>query len=349
MRELKKIIDWFIGECKDWRGNIRSLAEAAVVVIALSLTLLQNYMIPTGSMKPKLMPGDRLFANRFLYGMKVPFTDGHEGLRLPKIKFPARGDIIIFRAPPSASMACEGGRPLYPPSPLIQLVKEVVALVCLSPFASDPRITIANYIGEKVTGERMVPMMGLLGLKTSDWDPKKEYVKRAIGVGGDTVEIIRKKIYINGEPLDDKWGNFSFGDGMNVQSRPMLEIPGSMRDNYGPVYVPKVGESIVFTRLSQDPTYDDVRSYSVKVNGEEVHYDSKKWLWVNIYQRFASNAAEYTYPVKEPFYLAIGDNRNESCDSRYWGLVHFSYIKGQPNIMYWPIQRAIFQGYIWIH
>ncbi|MBI4978277.1 MAG: signal peptidase I [Spirochaetes bacterium] len=347
MLELKKMIDWFIGECKDWRGNIRSLFEAAVIVILLSLTLIQNYMIPTGSMKPKLMPGDRLFANRFLYGTKIPFTDGFEGYRLPKIKYPNRGDIIIFRAPPSANYRCEGTKSLYPPSPAIQCVKEIVSILCLSPFASDPRILIANYIGEKITGERMTAMMGLLGLRTSDWDPKKEYVKRVLAVGGETIEVIRKKVYINGEPLNDKWGNNSYADRENVIQRPVPE--SEPRDNFGPIYVPKVGESIVFKRLAPQVSIFDTTTYSVTVNGKEAHYDVKKWFWVNHYERFAKGAAEYTYKVTEPFYFAMGDNRNESCDSRYWGLVHFPYIKGQPNLMYWPLERAILQRYIWIY
>jgi len=57
--------------------------------------LVQAFKIPSGSMKDTLLVGDLLFANKFIYGLKVPYTDRY----IVKFKEPARGDIVVFRYP----------------------------------------------------------------------------------------------------------------------------------------------------------------------------------------------------------------------------------------------------------
>jgi signal peptidase I len=78
--------------------------EAGVVAVVLALLirtfLFQAFRIPTGSMEDTLLVGDYLFVNKFLYGAEIPFT-GHA--RLPGIRDPQRGDIIVFRYPKDPS------------------------------------------------------------------------------------------------------------------------------------------------------------------------------------------------------------------------------------------------------
>jgi len=100
-------------------------------------------------------------------------------------------------------------------------------------------------------------------------DPKKDFVKRAIGLPGDVVEIRDKKVYINGKKLIEPYVIHS--DRWNV---------GFPRDEYGPVKVPP---------------------------------DS---LFV------------------------LGDNRDSSEDSRYWGYVPKENIIGEVFLIYWPPWRV---------
>jgi len=96
-------------------------------------------------------------------------------------------------------------------------------------------------------------------------DKKKDFIKRVVGTPGDTVEIRRKKIYINGKLWDDSYGVYRD-----------VEVTGLVpRDNFGPVVVPP----------------------------EHV--------------------------------LVMGDNRDRSYDSRFWGFVPFDQIKGKALILYW--------------
>lgn len=98
-------------------------------------------------------------------------------------------------------------------------------------------------------------------------DKSKDYIKRVIGVEGDTIEVIDKKVYINGRPFEDPYG---------VHLDPLVFPRGmEVRDNFGPFTVP---EGSVFV---------------------------------------------------------MGDNRDRSYDSRYWGVVRLEEIKGRAFIIYW--------------
>ncbi|MBU0549002.1 MAG: signal peptidase I [Candidatus Omnitrophica bacterium] len=57
--------------------------------------VVQAFKIPSGSMRPTLMEGDRILVNKFIYGAKIPFTD----FRLPAMSKPERGEIIVFIYP----------------------------------------------------------------------------------------------------------------------------------------------------------------------------------------------------------------------------------------------------------
>jgi signal peptidase I len=73
----------------DWA---KSIAIALVVWMVLRTFLIEAFRIPSGSMENTLLVGDFLFVNKALYGAEVPFT----GRRLPSVREPERGDILVF-------------------------------------------------------------------------------------------------------------------------------------------------------------------------------------------------------------------------------------------------------------
>ena len=102
-RILDKLYTHSIDHFIHYRRHFKEYAWAIVIALFLRATVLTIYKIPTGSMIPTFRVGDVLLANRFYYGLKVPFTDGLSGyrFRLPGLyKEPRVGDVIIFRAPP---------------------------------------------------------------------------------------------------------------------------------------------------------------------------------------------------------------------------------------------------------
>lgn len=91
------------GSGKNTKSKIREYVKSILWAVAIALVIrhcvIQPFTIPSGSMENTLLIGDYLFVNKFIYGIKVPFTD----LRLPKVRAPERGDVIVFRFPEDRS------------------------------------------------------------------------------------------------------------------------------------------------------------------------------------------------------------------------------------------------------
>ena len=81
------------------KSALREWIDAIVIAAALAIFLrtffFQIYKIPTTSMVPALVPGDKIFVSKLTYGPKIPFTP----LRIPGFRKPKRFDIVVFVPP----------------------------------------------------------------------------------------------------------------------------------------------------------------------------------------------------------------------------------------------------------
>src|SRR5262245_35041705 len=87
---------------------IEAIIWALVLTLILRAFLIQAFRIPSESMVPTLLQGDFLFVNKFEYGPKIPFTH----VRLPGLRPPRRGDVIVFQ---------------YPRDPRVDYIKRCIA------------------------------------------------------------------------------------------------------------------------------------------------------------------------------------------------------------------------------
>lgn len=98
---------------KDKKRLLREYVEAIVTALLLALVIrafiIQAFKIPSGSMIPTLLIGDHILVNKFLYGVKIPFSDK----RILTFKKPKRGNIIVFK---------------YPEDPKKDFIKRVIAI-----------------------------------------------------------------------------------------------------------------------------------------------------------------------------------------------------------------------------
>ena len=108
-------------------------------------------------------------------------------------------------------------------------------------------------------------------------DPKKDFIKRCIGVSGDTIEIKDKKLYVNGKVQEEEYA--IYGDEKVYPNSRQLPVMYRNRDNLAPLVVP------------------------------------------------------------ENSYFVMGDNRDHSYDSRFWGPLERGYVKGKALFLYWPPKR----------
>jgi signal peptidase I len=85
------------------KSRLRENVEAIVIAIILALFIrtfvVQAFKIPSGSMKDTLLIGDHILVNKFIYGVKIPFSQ----ITLIPISHPNRGDIVVFKYPEDPS------------------------------------------------------------------------------------------------------------------------------------------------------------------------------------------------------------------------------------------------------
>jgi signal peptidase I len=153
------------------------------------------------------------------------------------------------------------------------------------------------------------------------------YVKRCIGLPGDTVRIVDKQVFING------WSAAYAG---TVKSSADRLYPAGFRDyrifprgsrynedNYGPVVVPKAGMRIALLPETVAEWWSVVER-----EGHAVSFAKNGAVLVD------GNPAAW-YEVRQDHYFVLGDNRDNSMDSRFWGFVSEDLLIGKAMMLYW--------------
>jgi signal peptidase I len=110
-----------------FRDFVETVVTAVVLALVLRAFVVQTFRIPSGSMEDTLLVGDFLIVNKFIYGIKIPFTD----TRLPGIREPLYGDVIVFQYPdpdPRARKENYVKRCIGTPGDVIELKNNVLYL-----------------------------------------------------------------------------------------------------------------------------------------------------------------------------------------------------------------------------
>ncbi|HCD36386.1 signal peptidase I [Chlorobium phaeovibrioides] len=156
-------------------------------------------------------------------------------------------------------------------------------------------------------------------------DRSLNYIKRCVAVSGDTLAIRQRQLFINGKqtllPPKAQFLSREMAPG-EQDSMIFPRFSGFNKDSYGPMRIPAKGDTIRLTRESF-PMYAWLISdegHRVALNGDTV---------------FIDGAPAARYQVERDYYFAMGDNRDNSLDSRFWGFVPQSDILGRALLVYW--------------
>ncbi len=161
-------------------------------------------------------------------------------------------------------------------------------------------------------------------------DENIDFIKRIIGIPGDTIQIINKLVYVNGKKLSLPptalvYSNHIVQKGIK-DDRIFPEGENWNIDNYGPIVVPKKGMTIQINSENINkwklPIDREFNNYAVSVEGTVVNINGEP---------------QRKYTFKNNYYFVMGDNRDDSMDSRFWGFVPYDNIIGKAFIIYWSI------------
>ncbi len=146
------------------------------------------------------------------------------------------------------------------------------------------------------------------------------YLKRCIALPGDTLQIIDNLVYVNGkpQPLAEN------GIVLKNQPKDPMEVfrtfpkgANFTHDNYGPVRIPKKGDTVLLHAQNYQiwDTFIMREGHQISISNGAISIDSRQ---------------TDKYVVEQDYYFGMGDNRDCSSDSRYWGFIPRRHILGSP-------------------
>ena len=157
-------------------------------------------------------------------------------------------------------------------------------------------------------------------------DPNFQYyLKRCVAVSGDVLEIRDNEVYVNGrhQPLPPE-GVYDplVGDRYDEASQTFPPGRGYTHDNYGPLKVPGEGDVVELTVQNYQEWVTFIRreGHTVELNGNTILIDGQPAT---------------SYKVERNYCFGMGDNRDHSLDSRFWGFIPMENVVGTPIMVYW--------------
>lgn len=155
------------------------------------------------------------------------------------------------------------------------------------------------------------------------------YIKRCVAVPGDSIHIVNKVLFRNGQifpnpPQSRFIGQLQPPNVTNTRIFP--KGSGWNEDNYGPIRIPRKGDVIKI----DSSNFEGYRLFLLKEGYSNVKINSNGDLSADneIYK-------EGKYQVKRDYLFMMGDNRNNSLDSRFWGFMPMDNVVGEAFLIYW--------------
>ena len=377
-RELKKLLANNPYKKSSGREWFEAIIFAVFAAAFIRMFLIEAYKIPTPSMEGSLLVGDFLFVSKAHYGMRMPMTP----IMIPLLhnRVPILGGESYWEKPSLK----------YRRLPALESIDRNEPIVFNWPVGDSVYLTPQRSwtYGQAQRQPEVAQQVRGAKLITRPIDKKDHYIKRCIGLPGDSLEIRERQVYINGKEAEnprhlqyvymvdapqgrinrDKleeigadqvgrnyytltedeaekikgFGNMLVqlipqnGPNLNVFPNHPTYYNNWTIDNFGPVYIPQAGATVdlnLKTLTLYRRIIDVYEENDLKVEGGKIFINGKR-------------ADSYTF--KQDYYWAMGDNRHNSEDSRFWGYVPHDHIVGKPLFIWFSTKKgSILKGINW--
>ena len=397
---ISKKVNWTFWKPRDYKKSgkknaviewVDAIVFAVIAASIIRIFFIEAYVIPSPSMEKSLLVGDYLFVSKTAYGPRVPntpisfpfvhhslpFTNNQVKSFVTWVEWPykrlagfgkiKRNDVVVFNFPEGDTVVLQNQEASY-----YQLVRER---------------------GRQVVWDNS-------DIVVRPVDKKENYIKRAVGIPGDTLQVVKGRLFVNGKPSETIQGlqstyvvktngtainpsvfdNLGIGDEdynivpeqsayyINTTDENIGKIKGLENvvfvaestdndidmaqgyifphspkfkwnvDNFGPIWVPKKGETVKLTAQNM-PLYERIIAV-YEQNALEIKNDSVFYI---------NGKQVSTYTFKMDYYFMMGDNRHNSADSRFWGFVPEDHIVGKASFIWFSVdnKKGIWGGIRW--
>lgn len=331
--ENKKAKSWL----REW---VDAIVFAFIAAAILRAFVFGSYKIPTPSMEKTLMTGDLLIVSNITYGPRtpmgicMPFFQGWcvPGVKLPSTRLPGfreveRNDIFVFNVPWEVK----------PVSQKTNYIKRAVAI-------PGDTISIRNkylYVnGEKEESHEGVQRFYVVKMA----DRVRLSNAKMESIGGELMGYIDQNTYVINvtEEVSQTVSGWAEVDTMYLNVTPESQADRN--------YTQSEGE---FSKAFRNP--DHLPEIVVPFEGQEIELNDDNWyIYKEIIERYERNDlsregdtvyinGEETnkYTIKQDYYFGMGDNRDNSMDSRFWGFVPEDHIIGKAALVWFSTDNFV--------
>lgn len=164
-------------------------------------------------------------------------------------------------------------------------------------------------------------------------NPEENYVKRVIGLPGDTIEIRGTRVFINGAELPEN----KLFVGPQRDDKADLEPTTPVQTAEGATWTVYYGEASRFEDSLASNVDDEEPA---EVLGDVVVDEGEDEAAPGFHDEFRRYAIDEKFRIPAGQYFCLGDNRDNSQDSRYWGTVPRENIIGRAMFVYWSLDES---------
>ncbi len=325
------------GPLREW---LDAIVFAIIFMVIMRTVFFDLFQIPTPSMEKSLLVGDYIVVSKLHYGMRTPMTIGIpftqiyvRGLDLPWTRFPGftepkRFDAVVFNWPADEENKPIDRKTYYikrvigMPSDTLEIIDKIVHVNGDTLFFKETKEPFKDTMQHfwyvyKEDPRMRLPSARLEELGVSEhWPTTNPTVVRiqATDAAAEAIEAWEYVTAVNPVVREP-----------TVNRAYSLYPPSSnySTDNYGPITIP--GKDLVVNLTPENwPVYEHVIT---KYEGHTASLSSDGTIRIN-------GEARDSYTFTQNYYFVMGDNRDNSEDSRFWGFVPMDHVVGRAVAVY---------------